>query len=227
MLRRDRLYSAQWLSLVGPGEDSKLSVSVHLLASAPRMDRMRRMGSGLGVDCPRIGCCRQVGSLGNVRRRHLRGGAKRGVAIGATKCGKGMKLEVVVDRTGVPIGKATDAANVAEVDLVGPAVDSIPSEIDIPSGTPLIEDAAYDSDPHRDDMAAKGFKVISPHRKNRVRPSRNDGRTFRRYKRRYIVERTFAWFHSFRRVMTRYEYKCDLYDGFFSLACAFLAITRL
>jgi transposase len=138
-----------------------------------------------------------------------------------------MKLEVVVDRTGVPIGKATDAANVAEVDLVGPAVDSIPSEIDIPSGTPLIEDAAYDSDPHRDDMAAKGFKVISPHRKNRVRPSRNDGRTFRRYKRRYIVERTFAWFHSFRRVMTRYEYKCDLYDGFFSLACAFFAITRL
>jgi transposase len=138
-----------------------------------------------------------------------------------------MKVEVVVDRTGIPIGIATDAANVAEVDLVAPAIDSIPSTIEIAPGTPLIEDAAYDSDPHRDEMADKGFKVISPHRKNRVRQSRNDGRTFRRYKRRYIVERTIAWFHSFRRVMTRYEYKCHLYDGFVSLACAFLAVSRL
>jgi transposase len=138
-----------------------------------------------------------------------------------------MKLEVVVDRTGIPIGKATDAANIAEVDLIGPAVDSIPAEIEVQPNTPLIEDAAYDSDPHRDEMAEKGFKVISPHRKNRVRPSRNDGRTFRRYKRRYIVERSFAWLHSFRRLMTRYERICYIYDGFVSLACALLAVARL
>jgi transposase len=138
-----------------------------------------------------------------------------------------MKLEIVVDRNGIPIGKATDAANVAEVELIAPAIESISPKLKIAPGTPLIEDAAYDSDPHRDAMANEGFKVIAPHRKNRVRPSRNDGRTFRRYKRRYIVERTIGWFHSFRRVMTRYEYKCHLYDGFVALACAFLSIARL
>ena len=138
-----------------------------------------------------------------------------------------MKLEIVVERTGVPIGKATDAANVAEVYLLPVALDNVPEDIEIEPGTPLVLDRSYDSDPLRDDLEDEGLKPVCPHRKNRVRPSRNDGRVMRRYKRRYIVERTFSWFHSFRRVMVRYERIGAIYDGFVALACAFLALSKL
>ena len=36
-----------------------------------------------------------------------------------------------------------------------------------------------------------------------------------------------AWMHSYRRVLTRYERRVGLYDGFVSLACAFMALNRL
>ena len=42
-----------------------------------------------------------------------------------------------------------------------------------------------------------------------------------------MVERSFAWLKSFRRVATRYERLCHLHDGFVSLACAFIALARL
>ena len=138
-----------------------------------------------------------------------------------------MKVEVVTEATGIPIGVATDAANVPETVLAGAALADIPADVPVPFGVPLIADRAYDSDPLRDDLAADGYRLLSPHRKNRTRPSRNDGRRMRRYKRRFIVERTFAWLQSFRRVATRYEYQCHWYDGFVSLACAFIALNRL
>jgi transposase len=40
----------------------------------------------------------------------------------------------------------------------------------------------------------------APHRKNRKRPGRNDGRRMRRYK----VERTFGWLHSYRRLLVHH-----------------------
>ena len=138
-----------------------------------------------------------------------------------------MKVAVVVDRTGVPLGVATDAANVPET-FVGPAaVASIPAGVRLRWGLPLIADRAYDSDPLRAYFADRGFRLLSPHRRNRVRPATNDGRRMRRYARRWIVERTLAWLHSYRRVVTRFEKRVDLYDGFVHLACAFIALNRL
>ena len=132
-----------------------------------------------------------------------------------------------MDRTGVPLGVATDAANVSET-MVGPAaVAGIPAGVRLRWGLPLVADRAYDSDPLREHFAGRGFALIAPHRRGRKRPPTNDGRRLRRYKRRWIVERTFAWLHSYRRVATRFEKKIDLYDGFVHLACAFIALNRL
>jgi transposase len=136
-----------------------------------------------------------------------------------------MKVEVVTEATGVPIGLATDAANVSETVLVGAALADI--SVEVPSGVPVIGDRAYDSDPLREELAESGHRLLAPHRKNRTKPSSNDGRRMRRYKRRWIVERTFAWVHSYRRVVTRFERRVDLYDGFVHLACAFIALNRL
>ncbi|HEX3798857.1 MAG TPA: transposase [Verrucomicrobiae bacterium] len=49
----------------------------------------------------------------------------------------------------------------------------------------------------------KGILLISPHRKNRIKPSLNDGRALRRYRKRWKIERTFAWLGSFRRWLVR------------------------
>lgn len=41
----------------------------------------------------------------------------------------------------------------------------------------------------------------------------------RRYKRRWKVERFFAWLQNFRRVATRFDYKAENYLGFVHLGC--------
>jgi transposase len=140
--------------------------------------------------------------------------------------GKGMKIEIVADAAGTPLGVFTAAANVSETDLIKPALDTIPPNVAVPDGVPVIADKSYDSDPLRDELAANGFIVISPHRRNRVKDPTNDGRRMRRYKRRWIIERTVSWMHSFRRLFVRHEYYSFLYDGFVHLALALFTLSR-
>src|SRR5699024_10211772 len=42
-------------------------------------------------------------------------------------------------------------------------------------------------------------------------------------KHRWVVERTFAWFHRYRRLLVRYERRADIHLAFFSLAAALIA----
>ena len=139
-----------------------------------------------------------------------------------------MKLLVVVERqSGVPLAALTDAANVSEV-VLGPVVlAGAADEVELPPEVAVLADRGYDSDPLRQELAADGFRLIAPHRHNRTKPPTNDGRRLRRCRRRWVVERTFAWVQSFRRVATRYEYLCHLYDGFVTLACAFISLSKL
>jgi transposase len=92
---------------------------------------------------------------------------------------------------------------------------------------PVLADKAYDSDGLREHLTEEGFILVAPHRENRVRPAMIDGRRLRRYKRRWKVERTFAWLHSYRRVVTRHEKSCHRFEGFVQLACAFMALGNL
>ncbi|MFO0852108.1 MAG: transposase [Gemmataceae bacterium] len=136
-------------------------------------------------------------------------------------------MELAVDRSGIPLGAATDAACVHEVNLGPAALADIPPVVDVPWGVPVLADRAYDSDPLRERLDLDGYRLLARHRANRTKPPTNDGRRLRRLRRRWVVERTFAWVKAVRRVATRYEVKCHLYDGFVSLACAFIALNRL
>lgn len=113
------------------------------------------------------------------------------------------------------------------MNLAGPALADIPVTVDVPWGVPVLTDRAYDSDPLREDLGLDGFRLLACHRSNRSKPPVNDGRRLRRLRRRWVVERSFAWLKSFRRVATRYEVLAHLYDGFVALACAFIALGRL
>jgi len=133
---------------------------------------------------------------------------------------------MAVERHGVPVGVLTDAANVGEADLGSQVLERIPEEVELADEVPVVADRGFDSDDLRDELAEWGLRLLAPHRKNRKRPSHSDGRRMRRYKRRYIVERTFGWLHSFRRLLVRHEYYTFIYNGFLHLACALLAISR-
>lgn len=100
---------------------------------------------------------------------------------------------------------------------------------DVPTGeepTPLIADRAYDSDKLRESLAAKGWDLVCPHRRGRVRPHTQDGRKLRRYRRRWKIERTISWLSSFRRLMVRHEHYGFIYQGFIHLACILICLRR-
>ncbi len=75
-------------------------------------------------------------------------------------------------------------------------------------------------------MKARGIDLIAPHLRTRVNRYQ-DGRKLRRYRRRWIVERTNAWLFNFRRLVVRYEKKLEHFRAVLQLACALIALRRL
>jgi transposase len=90
----------------------------------------------------------------------------------------------------------------------------------------LIGDKGYDSDPLRKRLKELKIDLIVPHRKNRKKPKLQDGRKLRRYRRRWIVERTFAWLGNYRRLLVRHEREIGMYRAFFHLACLIIVLNR-
>jgi len=44
---------------------------------------------------------------------------------------------------------------------------------------------------------------------------------------RWVVERTIAWLHQFRRLLVRYERRADIHEGFLGIACCLICWRRL
>src|SRR6185295_3466364 len=108
------------------------------------------------------------------------------------------------------------SASPHEVTLVEPTLDRLLTPR-LPER--LLGDKAYDSDPLDKRLRKeRGIELIAPHRSDR-RHITQDGRPLRRYKRRWKVERLFAWLQCFRRVTTRWEYHLHLFHGMVQLAC--------
>ena len=91
----------------------------------------------------------------------------------------------------------------------------------------LIGDKAYDSDPLRQILLDREMILLAPHRSGRSKPPLNDGRSLRRYRKRWKIERLFAWLHNFRRLVVRYEYRAENYLAFLHLACAIILLRHL
>ncbi|MGH8649780.1 MAG: IS5 family transposase [Burkholderiales bacterium] len=150
--------------------------------------------------------------------------AKKGApAVGKTKRGKGTKLMAVADGAGAPIAVHTASASPHEVTLAAGTVEQR-FTADIPER--LIGDLAYDSDPLDAKLAEQGIEMIAPHRENRTKPATQDGRALRRYRRRWRVERLFAWLQNFRRLVVRYEYHVENFLGFVHLGCMLILLRR-
>jgi transposase len=144
--------------------------------------------------------------------------------VGKTKRGKGTKLMALADGSGLPLAVHVASASPHEVTLVGETLAS--SFVGEQPGR-LIGDRAYDSDPLDAALEAQGVEMIAPHRKGRKKRRTQDGRELRRYKRRWKVERLFAWLGNFRRLVVRYEWRVENYLGFVRLGCVMILLRQL
>jgi transposase len=83
----------------------------------------------------------------------------------------------------------------------------------------LFADRGYDHDIYRRQLRARG---ITPRIARRgIAHGSGLGRQ------RWVVERSFAWLHAFKRLRTRYERRADIHLGLLQLACALICYRQL
>jgi len=136
----------------------------------------------------------------------------------------------LADRSGLPLAVHAQSASPLEVTLIEATLIEATLAASFAGQKPerLIGDRAYDSDPLDAALEERGIEMIAPHRKNRKKPKTQDGRKLRRYKRRWKIERLFAWLHNFRRlVVVRYERRAENYLGFVHLGCIVILLRYL
>lgn len=121
----------------------------------------------------------------------------------------------VADRHGLPVAVWTASGERHETKLVAETLDARFVE-QLPEK--LIGDRAYDSDGLDAQLAERGVELIAPHNPTR-KTKTQDGRQLRRYRRRWHIERLFAWMMRFRRLVTRYEHHAANFRAFVKLAC--------
>jgi transposase len=162
--------------------------------------------------------CAGMNALAMAASSRRQGGPK----VGKTQRGKGTKWMVLVDGAGPPLGAVPGRG------IPGgghpPRADA-GHERRRPAGqAPPAPQAAR---PRRARLARRGIEPILPARRNHRRATHQDGRQLRRYRRRWMVERTFAWLGHFRRLVVRDERLRTTSAGFCHLACALLTVRRV
>jgi transposase len=130
----------------------------------------------------------------------------------------------ICDRHGLPLAVHVASASPYEPHLVPATLDARFLR-ELP--TRLIGDRGYDSDGL--DVTLRDryqIEMIAPNRSHR-RIRTQDGRPLRRYRRRWKIERLFAWLHNSRRLVTRWEYHVANFLGMLQLACARILLRHL
>ncbi|WP_442818483.1 IS5 family transposase [Streptomyces sp. NBC_01237] len=152
---------------------------------------------------------------------------KRGAHTGPSPVDRarpGSKHHLIVDRRGTPLAVSLTSGNRHDVTQLMPLLDAIPHIRGLrgrPRHRPrrLFADRGYDYDKYRRRVRARG---ITQKIARRGTPHGSGlGRT------RWVVERTFAWLHQFKRLRIRYEIRADLHLGLLQLACSIICLRRL
>jgi transposase len=105
-----------------------------------------------------------------------------------------------------------------------PLLDAVPSVRGVvgrPRRRPqrLSADRGYDHDKYRRLLWQRGIKPEIARRQT------EHGSGLGRY--RWVVERSFAWLHQFKRLLVRYERRADIHRALLALACCLVCFRRL
>jgi transposase len=130
---------------------------------------------------------------------------------------------LIVDLHGTPLGVALTGGNRNDVTQLLPLVDGI-GAIAGKRGRPrqrpdqVIADR-YDHDKYRRELWRRGVKPVI------ARRATEHGSGLGRVP--WVVERTFAWLHNFRRLRIRWERDDRMHRALLSLGCALICWRRL
>ena len=131
----------------------------------------------------------------------------------------GSKHHVITEAQGIPLATLLTGANAHDVTQLLPLVDAIPPIRGKP-GRPrqkpeaLQGDRGYDSEPHR--QALRDRQITPVLAKRGTEHGSGLGVS------RWVVERTLAWLHQFRRLRVRYERLPEIHEAFLSLGCSLI-----
>ncbi|MFJ6518375.1 IS5 family transposase [Streptomyces filamentosus] len=127
----------------------------------------------------------------------------------------GSKHHVLVDGQGIPLAVSLTSGNRNDVTQLMPLLAKIPSVAGLvgrPRRRPdmLLADRGYDHDKYRRLVWAQGIKPVIARRG----VPHGSGLGVHRW----VVERTIAWLHGFRRLRVRWERRDDIHEAFLGLA---------
>ena len=137
---------------------------------------------------------------------------------------------VLADGAGTPLGIHLEKASPSEVRLVEATLKSVRVKTGKRKcGAPrrLIGDRGYDSNTVRALLVKRGIEPIIPARSNHTVATHQDGRKMRRYKRRWIIERSNSWLQHFRKLVVRYERSPTIFAALVHMACALITLKRV
>jgi len=129
---------------------------------------------------------------------------------------------VLTEAQGIPVAVVVDGANRNDFKMARATIEAIatrrprPTQAD-PQG--LCLDKGYDYDEVRE--LAREFRFTA-HIRSRGEEARALKKNARVRARRWVVERSHSWMNRFRRILVRWEKRCDTYVAMLHLACGII-----
>jgi putative transposase len=149
----------------------------------------------------------------------------------------GTKRSMLTDGAGIPLAVAVEGANRHDSKLLVATLDGLvvarPSseeeEDDSSLKQHLCLDAAYDSEPVREELEVRSYvpHISAADKKKRSERKEACQHLGGRAARRWVVERTHSWLNRSRRLLVRWEKKTENYLAFVYLACAQLIFSKI
>src|SRR5262249_24744292 len=170
---------------------------------------------------------REAGLVPGGDRRLARAGAQGRPKTGPSPVDRartGSKHHVLTDGHGTPLAVSLTGGNRNDVTQLMPLLEAVPparGPVRRPPRRPetLLADRGYDHDKYRRLVWAKNIKPLIARRGT----PHGSGLGVHRY----VVERTIALLHWFRRLRIRWEIRDDIHEAFLTLACAIICWRRL
>ncbi|WP_435839387.1 IS5 family transposase, partial [Streptomyces anthocyanicus] len=158
---------------------------------------------------------------------HVRALKKGGQHTGPSPVDRGRagsKHHLITDGHGTPLAVLLTGGNRNDVTQLLPLLDAIPpvrGRVGRPRRKPdaLFADRGYDHDIYRDQVRARGIVPAI------ARRGTLHGTALGTY--RWVVERSFAWLHGFRRLRIRWERRSDIHEALLRLACCLITHRQL
>ncbi len=126
---------------------------------------------------------------------------------------------MITDAQGIPLAVRLTSANTNDITALQALVEGIP-RVRGKRGRPrhrpqrVQGDRGYDSDKHRAWLRQRGITPVLARRRT---PHGSGLGVYR-----WVVERTLAWLHQFRRLRIRWERRPEMHEALMSLACALI-----